>query len=426
MKSRRQFDSGVDASRNDTALKRAEPGRLRVRSLVARGLTVVLLAAFAALLAPPPVVQAQTAVPPDWSLIPSELGPSDTFRLVFLSSTKRNASSTDIADYNTFVQDRAAAGHVDIQAYSSGFRAVGCTADTDALDNTATNYTASDKGVPIYWLNGAKADDDYEDFYDGSWDEEVNDKNESGNDGPDTSLDGNHPFTGCEHDGTEAFFAGNSRAPGNNGQVYVGVPDSIGANNGPIGGTQTTDHSNTRPLYGLSEVFQVSSAATVTVERNVGFTVTVDDDPDKSVRKQLIQVPEGGSREYQINMTQAPTQGVRVSYRFQGRDSSISSATPRSHTFTAQNWETPWRITVDAAQDSDTFDGMRTIQHEVETDDPFYKRKSPRFVHIAEQDDDTDANGRVSPTRRTTQGSPIRSRPPWSTPRSGTTATDSG
>ena len=177
MKSRRQFDSGVDASRNDTALKRAEPGRLRVRSLVARGLTVVLLAAFAALLAPPPVVQAQTAVPPDWSLIPSELGPSDTFRLVFLSSTKRNASSTDIADYNTFVQDRAAAGHVDIQAYCSGFRAVDCTADTDALDNTATNYTASDKGVPIYWLNGANADDDYEDFYDGSWDEEVNDKN---------------------------------------------------------------------------------------------------------------------------------------------------------------------------------------------------------------------------------------------------------
>ena len=426
MKSRRQFDSGVDASRNDTALKRAEPGRLRVRSLVARGLTVVLLAAFAALLAPPPVVQAQTAVPPDWSLIPSELGPSDTFRLVFLSSTKRNASSTDIADYNTFVQDRAAAGHADIQAYSSGFRAVGCTADTDALDNTATNYTASDKGVPIYWLNGANADDDYEDFYDGSWDEEVNDKNESGNDGPDTSLDGNHPFTGCEHDGTEAFFEGNSRALGNNGQVFVGVPDSIGANNGPIGGTQTTDHSNTRPLYGLSEVFQVSSAATVTVERNVGFTVTVDDDPDKSVRKQLIQVPEGGSREYQVNMTQAPTQGVRVSYRFQGRDSSISSATPRSHTFTAQNWETPWRITVDAAQDQDTFDGTRTIQHEVETDDPFYKRKSPRFVHIAEQDDDTDANGRVSPTRRTTQGSPIRSRPPWSTPRSGTTATDSG
>ena len=66
MKPRRQFDTGADASRNDTALKRAEPGRsgrLRVRSLVVRGLAAVLLAAFAALLSLPPVAQAQTAVP---------------------------------------------------------------------------------------------------------------------------------------------------------------------------------------------------------------------------------------------------------------------------------------------------------------------------------------------------------------------------
>ena len=57
---------------------------------------------------------------------------------------------------------------------------VGCTAAVDARDNTATTYTATDKGVPVYWLNGAKAADEYEDFYDGSWDDEANDKNESG------------------------------------------------------------------------------------------------------------------------------------------------------------------------------------------------------------------------------------------------------
>ena len=90
-------------------------------------------------------------VPEDWSLIPSGLGPGDTFRVVFLSSTKRNARSTDIADYNTFVQDRAAAGHADIQAYSSGFRAVGCTADTDARDNTQT--TNHSNTCPLYGLS---------------------------------------------------------------------------------------------------------------------------------------------------------------------------------------------------------------------------------------------------------------------------------
>ena len=115
-------------------------------------------------------------MPEDWSLLPSGLSAGDTFRLLFLSSTKRNGSSTDIADYNTFVQGRAAAGHADIQAYSSGFTAVGCTSAVDARDNTATTYSAADKGVPIYWLNGAKLADEYEDFYDGSWDEEQHDK----------------------------------------------------------------------------------------------------------------------------------------------------------------------------------------------------------------------------------------------------------
>ena len=38
--------------------------------------------------------------------------------------------------------------------------------------------------MPIYWLNGTKAADDYEDFYDGDWDDEANDKNASGNDSP--------------------------------------------------------------------------------------------------------------------------------------------------------------------------------------------------------------------------------------------------
>ena len=37
----------------------------------------------------------------------------------------------------------------------------------DARDNTSTTYTSSDKGVPIYWLGGAKVADEYEDFYDG-------------------------------------------------------------------------------------------------------------------------------------------------------------------------------------------------------------------------------------------------------------------
>ena len=111
-----------------------------------------------------------TPVLDTWSLVPTGLTTGDQFRLMFLSSVKRDGSSSDIADYNTFVQDRAAAGHSDIQAYSDGFTVVGCTAAVYARNNTATNFTSNDKGVPIYWLGGNKAADDYEDFYDGSWD----------------------------------------------------------------------------------------------------------------------------------------------------------------------------------------------------------------------------------------------------------------
>ena len=78
----------------------------------------------------------KTEVPANWSLIPSGLGPGDRFRLLFATSTTGDASCTDIADYNTFVQTAAAAGHAAIQAHSAFFRVVGSTADDDARDNT--------------------------------------------------------------------------------------------------------------------------------------------------------------------------------------------------------------------------------------------------------------------------------------------------
>ena len=204
-----------------------------------------------------------TEVPNNWSLKPTGLNTGDQFRLLFLSSTKRDATATDIATYNTFVQTRAAAGHTDIQDYSAGFRAVGCTADTDARDNTKTTYTTTDKGVPIYWLDGAKAADEYQDFYDGSWDDEVNDKNESGTNGLDTSQSVNRPFTGCEHNGTEALDGSISQGFGAVGGTKVGRPNSSSALHGPLSSNAVTGTANTRPMYGLSAVFQVAAAVVV-------------------------------------------------------------------------------------------------------------------------------------------------------------------
>ena len=224
-------------------------------------------------------------VPSDWSLKPTGLAVGAKFRLLFLSSTKRDGSSSDIADYHAFIQTRAAAGHADIRTYSTGFRALGCTSDVDARDTTYTTYTSTDKGVPIYWLNGAKAADQYEDFYDGTWDDEVNDKNESGTNGPNTSLEANYPLTGCNDRGTEYFDRFNRSSALAKIEVMVGRPNSsAAASHGPLSSNTALDVSNTvtRPMYGLSAIFQVvpdTTPPTLTsadVEETNGLTIYLE------------------------------------------------------------------------------------------------------------------------------------------------------
>ena len=221
------------------------------------------------------VTQLGTPPPPatvtsNWDLTPDGVSGGQQFRLIFYSSTKRDAQSDDIEDYNTFVQARAAAGHAKIRQYSDGFTAVGCTEDADARDNTQTRYTDSNTGVPIYWLAGLKVADNYRDFYDGSWDEEANaqDRNEVGNTGPDSSLAINYPWTGCDHDGTQAFLAsGDSAALGNtNGNnVRMGKPGSTVGTDGPLNGDQEEDPADSLPMYGLSQVFTVLPGNTGTL-----------------------------------------------------------------------------------------------------------------------------------------------------------------
>ena len=211
------------------------------------------------------ILPAQTTVPPDWSLKPSGVGAGQQFRLIFLSSTKSAATSTSISTYNTFVQNRAADGHSDIKGYSSGFTVVGCTADVDARDNTATRYTNANKGVPIYWLNGNKVADNYEDFYDETWDEEANDKNQLGTIGPDTSQEANYPYTGCAHNGTESFDVSFSYALGDADGVRVARPNSTLNQHGPLSSNLFIDPSGERPMYGLSQVFTVVPGNTGTL-----------------------------------------------------------------------------------------------------------------------------------------------------------------
>lgn len=128
-----------------------------------------------------------------------------------------------------------------------------------------------------------------------------------------------------------------------------------------------------------------------------GFTVSTGVKPRQHIRKKALMVPEGSNGRVEVRVTQPPTEPVTVQYSLKG-DGSISSSTPTSHTFNAGNWVRPWKIDVDAAQDDDTIDGIRTLQFNVTTDDGYYRDKSPRFVRVQEQDDDPDSTGQDTHT----------------------------
>ena len=91
------------------------PGRLS--KYIASGiLTALVLAVFLTgqLQAP------QTAHAHDYGNVVCSSTRGESCPLIFLSSTKRNAESTDTALYNSFGQDLAAADHADIHHYPKG------------------------------------------------------------------------------------------------------------------------------------------------------------------------------------------------------------------------------------------------------------------------------------------------------------------
>ena len=257
------------------------------------------------------VAAVPTAVPESWGLLPGSLGPGDRFRLLFVSSTTRDGSSDDIADYNTHVRDAAAAGHADIRAYAPLFNAVGSTADVDARDNTQSGHTSAHKGVPIYWLGSSKAADDYEDFYNGSWDDETNAKDESGA-ATAVTADSGYPFTGSGHQGVEAIRLGVSRALGGT-LPRAGKPGSEEPGEGPIDGGAGLSSSDTRAFYALSPVLQVGTPVL-----SVG---------DSSASE------AAGTLDFEVTLTLASTQAITVQYQTaggtatQGTDYSAASGT---------------------------------------------------------------------------------------------------
>lgn len=135
------------------------------------------------------------AVPVDLST-PSGLNPGDTFRFLFVTQGKTIATSSDIADYDTFVNGQA--GGATYGGTTVTWKAIGSTGSVNARDHVG-GFGSS---VPIYLPNGTRIANDLTTGTGGLW---------SGSllAAPDQNIDGNVSalflsYTGSESDGTAA------------------------------------------------------------------------------------------------------------------------------------------------------------------------------------------------------------------------------
>jgi hypothetical protein len=79
----------------------------------------------------------------------------DTYRLAFVTTTTGNATSTDIATYNAFVQAAAASSTAFPDLGSATWKVLGSTATVAARDNTGTNPTTDGAGVAVILMDGS-------------------------------------------------------------------------------------------------------------------------------------------------------------------------------------------------------------------------------------------------------------------------------
>ena len=239
-------------------------------------------------------------------LIPDDLGVGDAFRLLYVTTAMTAATDKGIHDYHDF-----AAGQVvgliepgnlvsDWGAIMFAQTALVSMPGHDARLLTDTTWTGTDRGVPIYWLNGARVADDYADFYDGAWADEDNPRNGLGQP---YSLADPAPWTGTDHDGTELFDGAASRAMGQ-ATVGVGAPGSTANNAGRLNGAAAFTSTEERPLYGLWQVMVVDENLRLVDNKNVRANGDEESDTRAAARVSLFTT--GPTTTFTVVVSEAP------------------------------------------------------------------------------------------------------------------------
>jgi len=169
----------------------------------------------------------------------------DKYRLAFVTRATTQATSTDIATYNTFVQSVAASSTLNLGGAT--WKVIGSTATLDAIDNTSTNPLWNGTGEAIFLVDGTtNIANNYADLWDQSINHALN-LDERG------VLFSTNPFAGTFATGTKDV----GNVLGNTSGLTYGSTTDTGANWLRIFGDIPT---NPHPVYALSDPLTVVSS----------------------------------------------------------------------------------------------------------------------------------------------------------------------
>ena len=204
----------------------------------------ILVAAVAGLvLALGPSAQAGTILDTDPLVTTLGLSEGDIFRMVFVTSTTTQATSTDIGYYNTFVTLAANSEGSLVAGKGWDWYAICSTLSVSAKSNTNTSET----GYPIYLVGGGanRVADNYTDLWDGGIDRQIR-RDEGGH-----YLQTGYPWTGTNKNGGRRNISGTYYVLGAIGGLAT-RGDATYSNDKWVAAEPLLSTDGFRPLYALS------------------------------------------------------------------------------------------------------------------------------------------------------------------------------
>ena len=224
----------------------------------------------------------EITIPIDSPLIPDGLS-GGSFRLIFVAG-ESTATGGDILRYQADLSDALAdanTGEPETLAVrqlhrdsATNIRLVASTDEVDARDHTFSTYTSSHKGVPIFWYKGSIVADDYEDFYDGGWQNENQPRDWHGESVTDLNQE---YWTGSNDDGTAKTRGGVSKALGQS-EVEAGKLNETGSS--PLSHA-AGDPTQYNYLFAITGILKIENhppqgLPSITGVPRVGETLTAD------------------------------------------------------------------------------------------------------------------------------------------------------